>query len=452
MYLISRENRGLYPPLIAWCIAVLSSFVLFPSPVYSFSEDICYEYLDPNKTTNADPLNPQPFNCWDVTCKDSAPNYNPKRPCATTGLETYINAAALEKYHGRNLLHYDVVWLLARMLGIPKADADNLAAHSEATDLGIYTHYDYLGNPIPSSTTAYIYGVRRTNYATKGFWFHYIPWYRMPGMTSNTSTLTYTAPVGDSSPWPEQEVPLRHLRAWAFGKRDTVCEFGITADVTTDTAVCLNGAKNITYSSPIVATADTPPETAPLEWQRIQKKAADDATCNTSDEYNTCYIEGYSSARKGTLEALGVYLHAMDDRLSHFLCSDSSPIEPGSDFYTLTYGQPCAQITHAIMHYNETGHSPVPERSLNAIRYTFYEISNWIAWKKTQSGGYTTEVIVNSSNYPAVSIANADSIVDMIGKALPKGIADYRIKALCKIAIKGYNLGVWHDNSSDCKY
>lgn len=454
MNLLFKRNGEPYPQLITWCAVLLFSYIMFPASAYSFSEDICYEFVDESKTT----INPLPFNCWDITCKDSAPNYNPKRPCATTGLETYINAAFQDKYHGRNLLHFDVVWLLARMLGMPKADADKLAAYSEATDLGTYTHYDYLGNPISGSTTDDIYGVQRTNAATLGFWFHFPPWYRLSGMTQTTSSLTYTTPDGVSSPWPAQEAPLTHLRAWAFGKRDSVCEFGITSDVSIDTAACINnggGAKTLDFTFPIV-NPYRPGDIATLDWQRIQQKAEGDTSCVTTDNttvHDTCYISGYDAARMGTLEALGIYLHVMDDRLSHYACNDASSIDtlPSGNF-RLRYADSCGSATHAVLHYNETGHSPVPERSLNAIRYTFYEISNWITWKKNQPGGYVTEVITNASNYPAVSTANADSIVDMIGKALPRGIADYRIKALCKIAVKGYNLGVWHDNSSDCKY
>lgn len=455
MFVIFKENGWRYPQLLVSLAAILFSFILFSSRAYSFSEDICYDYLDSNKTTNTDPINPLPFNCWDVTCKDSEPNYNPKRSCAATGLETYINAAFRSKYHGRNMLHYDVVWLLARMLGMPKADADVLAAYSEATDLGTYTHYDYLGKPISGSTTDDIYGVQRTNSATFGFWLHFPPWYRLSGMTQATSSLTYTTPVGISSPWPAQEVPLTHLRAWAFGKRESVCEFGITTDPNIDTAPCVNnggGTKTIDFTFPIFNSI-RPGDTVPLDWQRIQKKAEGDATCIASHEHATCYVQGYDSAQKGTLRALAIYLHVMDDRLSHFACDDASSIETlSSGNFSLRYAESCSSATHAALHYNETGHSPVPERSLNAIRYTFYEISNWIAWKKTQAGGYATEVIVNASNYPSVSVENADSLVDMIGKALPRGIADYRIKALCKIAIKGYNLSTWHDNSVDCKY
>lgn len=444
-----------YPRLLTLCMIAVTSAML-SSYAHAFSEDICYEYVNTSKTTYSDPINPVPFNCWDMECKDNINHSNTQ--CATTGVETYINAALLDKYHARNTLHFDVVWLIARMLGMTSQDAYTLAAYSQATDIGQYGHYYANGNPMPNTITDDIIGVQRSNFSSLGFWFHYIPWYRSTGMTETSSTLTYTS-GGTPSPFASQEVPLNHLRAWAFGKRDSVCEFGITKNMNSDTAQCINdggGTAAINYSIPVIADYRPPTSLWTLSWQRINPNSTtygctDPSTGKAIPCYNGGYTTNYANTNKGALKALGVYLHAMDDRLSHFLCVDSAYIEQSGSNYSLQYPAECGQVTHAVMHYAETGHSPVPERSINAIKYSYYEIKEWIAWKKTQTGGFATETVTNASNYPAVSDANMNSISDMIGKALTRGISRDRIKALCKIATRGYNLG-WHDGNTECKY
>lgn len=433
--------------LVKTC-TLLYALILIPSCAYAFFEDICYEYTDASKTA----LNPVPFNCWDVQCKDNINHSNTQ--CVTTGLEDYLVATLSDKYHARNTLHFDVVWLLARMLGMKSGDASTLAYYSEATDPGGFTHYDYLGNPIASSTTDSILGVQRTNLLTSGYWFHYIPWYKLPG-TGTTEHLTYT-PGAVPSPFSSYEVPLNHLRAWAFGKRDSVCEFGLTKDINSDTAACINdggGIVQISVTMPFMAFTYVPlPQTQTLSWQRINPSVAPPYNCDNNGTPTPCYYEynqSYASSISGTLKALGIYLHAMDDRLSHFACVDPSPITPNGSNYVLQYGDTCGQATHALLHYEETGHSPVPERSVEAITYSYYEIQAWIAWKKTQPGGYATDTVVNAQNYPAVSDVN--SIAAIIGNAIARGISRDRVKAMCKLAVKGYNLG-WHDGNSECKY
>lgn len=428
--------------------------VFLPAESDAFFEDLCYEYTDTSKTA----LKPQPFNCWDVQCKDNVKHSNTQ--CVTTGLEGYLTASISDKYHARNSLHFDVVWLLARLNGMTIQDASMLAAYSEATDPGGFTHYDYLGYPIPSTNMTYpaptdnIIGVHRTNDLTYGYWFHYIPWYKLPGMTATTSHLTYT-PGAIPSPFPAQEVPVNHLRAWAFGKRDSLCEFGLTKDIYSDTAACINDGvsaqKGITVHLPFMANLEITATNPAISWQHINPSVSPPYNCVTgSNEPAPCYNDynaAYAGSIKGTVKALGIYLHAMDDRLSHFACVDPSFIALQNDGnYVLQYhNTTCEQGTHAILHYAETGHVPIPQRSLDAIRFSYYEIAEWMNY----TGYDSKQAVVNSSNYPGVN--EVDKIVEMIGTAITRGISRDRIKALCKTAVQGYNLG-WHDGNSDCKY
>lgn len=430
----------------ALAISCAAFFLALPSSAGAFSEDICYDWRDAEKTK----LKPQPFNCWDVECRDANTGYNPNRSCASTGLQSYIEAAS-GRFHTRNMLHYDVVWLLARLLGMRKEDANTLAAYSEAPDQGSYQHYDYLGDTVVSGTTENVNGLYRTNYATYGFWLHYVPWQRLTGMSEQSLSLTFTERNNAGlTPFGAHEAPLNHLRAWAFGQRSDLCEFGILSTPEDPASACINssgGSRTLTYTVPIVGFTATPAPMT-LSWQRVNQQPS--PPCDTSSnpaQHETCYQQTWTAAKKGSLLALGAYLHAMDDRLSHFACTDPSAIRrQANGNYSLDYGNGCGQGFHAVLHYEETGHAPTPDRSLNALRFSFLEIDSWLT-----AMNYPREAVNRASNFPEIKRDNASAIVTLIRPAVERGNAWGRIKALCKTASMGYGVG-WHDGNERCQY
>ncbi len=431
----------------ALVIAATATVLVLPLPASAFSEDICYAWRNTEKSK----LKPQPFNCWDVECQDANAEYNPNRSCGGSGLQTYIEAAVKGGYHTRNMLHYDVVWLFARLLGMSKEDADVVAAYSEAPDQGSYQHYDYLGEGVVSATSDNIDGLYRTNFATNGFWLHYVPWQRLTGMTQQVMPLTFFERNNASrTPFGSHEAPLNHLRAWAFNQRSDLCEFGILTTPEDPSSACINSggsSRSLTYTVPVVGFT-AKPEPLTLSWQRASKLPTPPCDITSgSSERNTCYQQSWASGKKGSLMALGIYLHAMDDRLSHAACTDPSGIRRLlNSNYELDYGNACGQGVHAVLHYEETGHAPTPDRSINALRFSFLEIDSWLT-----AMNYARQPVARVANFPEVSRNNVEAIAGLVRPAVERGNAWGRIKALCKASVMGYGLG-WHDNNSQCQY
>ncbi len=435
-------------PLI-WTVGLLS--IAISSTTWGFSEDICYYYKNPTDKTG--PINPAPFNCWDLQCRDGATSQAPNTAssCVVTGLARYADAT-FGGFHARNSIHFDITWLSARLHGMKEQDALKLAMFTEATDLGSYQHYDYQGFPMTGAVSDNINGVVRTNLATNGFWLHFVPWKKANGSTQNSSELTYTPNTGSASPYPAQEVPLAHLRAWAFGLQKDLCEFGMT-DTQEAIGNCLK-SNTLYYDLPILAGPNNvvdiriQPKEQPmlLGWQRINQTTAD---CDTRD----CYNRDYASVKAGTIEALGIYLHAMGDRISHHYCSDESYIsniwtgegtpKTPADYY-LFYPDICGTAAHVSLHYPETGQAALPERSRDAVNYAYQEIAAWMAGRN-----YVPELITPTRGFPTPT--STDAVNVLMDRALTSGTASERLHNLCNIALQGYQLK-WHDQNPDCTY
>ncbi len=431
---------------------LVSSFCLaIPSSTWAFSEDICYYYQNPIDKNG--PLNPAPFNCWDLQCRDGATSQAPKSAssCVVTGLTRYADAT-LGGFHARNSIHFDITWLSARLQGMKEQDALKLAIYTEATDLGSFQHYDYRGFPLAAAVTDSINGVVRTNIKTNGFWLHFVPWKKSSSYSKNSSELTYTSNTGSASPYPAQEVPLAHLRAWAFGLQKDLCEFGMT-DTQEAIGNCLTSS-SLYYDVPVLAGPNNvvdirvQPTEKPmlLGWQRIKQTAAN---CDTRD----CYQRDYASVKAGSIEALGIYLHAMADRVSHHYCSDESYItsiwtgegspKTPSDYY-LFYPDICGTAAHVSLHYPETGQAALPDRSRDAVYYAYQEIAAWMSIRN-----YTPDPVTPARGFPATNSTEAVNL--LMDRALTGSTASERLNNLCNIAIQGYQLK-WHDQNPDCTY
>lgn len=420
----------------------------------AFSEDICWQYTKPNDKSK---IKPEPFNCWDMQCVDPETGLvKLDKACAARGLKTYIETSMLGVLHGRSVIHYDAVWLIARLLGMKYEDANTLAAYSEATDPGAYSHYDLAGHPSTepgTSTTDNILGAKRDNESSYGFWFHYVPWYRLPG-SSDRSHLTYHQRNDPSiSPFAQVEVPLNHLHAWAFKKRSTLCEFGILSDPLDATSDCPNengGSKMLHVELPVMAGQSTPIGDFVLSWQRMNLSDNCAATDNM-EIHDTCFNRSWAADNAGSLRALAIYIHAMGDRLSHFACVDPSGIQaPSADnpnLFRLVYSpQTCGYAVHALLHYRETGHKPIPSRSKTTIAYAIREINNWMT---AMNYPRETPSATPAKGYP--DIHNEAATVEMIARAAMKGSANDRLSAFCTIAVKGYGLA-WNDGNTSCRY
>lgn len=433
-----EQKKGIRGVVFGAAVILFLSSGLMRGEAGAFAEDVCQAYRGKGVITEESAVIPLPFNCYDLECTDGVDGGEEGAQCIVSGFGTLVLADMLYKLHGRNTLHFDVVWLLGRAAGLTATDAATLASYSQATDLGEYRHYDYQGNALPSFTSESIEGVKRTNYATFGFWLHYVPWFREEGETKRKLTYDFGHADGQS-PFASGEVPLNHIRDWAFGVRDTLCTFGLTdsqGNCYGDPAQDQSSGRLNLYV-PIVNPIAVQDQVT-LGRQKI-KPCAD-----SSDQ--SCYNTDYDKANKGSIKALGIYLHAMDDRISHFQCSDFSAIEQSmggastSDEYTLNYAMTCGQLLHVGMHYRETGHSPVPARSINALVYTLLEIDDWI---KVTGYDRDSSYVGGIEKYKTVAIK-------MVTEGLSQECAAARVQRLCQIA-RANDLG-WHDNNATCEY
>ena len=422
-----------------WRLAAALTLLAAPGAALPFAEDICYVYRDAGVLNDEENLIPAPFNCYDLTCSDGPGGDGGAPECVVEGLATYIGALFIQRnLRGRNTLHFDVAWLLARAAGLTAEDAMTVATYSEATDLGRYQHYDFLGRPIPSSATGDISGLTRTNADTAGFWLHFPPWYRAQGDIGMPEGLDYDfdhAP--GASPYHERERSLNHLRAWAFGQRATLCNFGLTQP----DGQCFVDAQDPADDTTLYVSFPVVGPVAQTGTWALRNQ--DIAPCGNGDP--DCYVSDYDVDHAGTPSALGSYLHSMGDRLSHVQCTNVSYIEetigPKSETdLQLLYSPSCGALVHVAMHYRETGHQPVPGRSVDMVRYTGAEIDDW-----AETTGYARGA------WAVTDPVEQEALWDRIAQtALPEACAADRIAALCEIA-KDHGLG-WHDGNPSCTY
>lgn len=451
-------------------VLLLGLLLAAVAPARAFSEDLCYRYADAAAST----INPAPFNCWDMQCKDGggAP-VSTKGLCAVDGVLTYAEASVLQSLHVRNSLHFDVLYLLGRLHGLGKDDARTLALYGEAPDLGQVVHFDHSGQAVVARSDD-ISGLRRTNVSTPGLWWHFLPWLQPdcgadPAGCQTESTLGYQPGTGLASPFPAAEVPLAHIRAWAFGAQTQLCQFGLT---TSGAAVgdCPQAAagRTLYWDVPLFSVPTTSDvrlkSTQTLQWQPVGKVASGSAGAACIEEISTggaattvCYDPGYAAAHARTLQALGAYLHALGDRLSHYHCSDGAfisrswqgvgePQNPAAGQF-LYYPDICGTVAHAMFHYPETGQPSLPERSEKMIEYSHHEIRQWVELFAAAGRARVTP----RGPYPDPARAGAAEIVRLIADAVAQGAAAERVAALCRIARVGYGLD-WHDDNPSCVY
>ena len=382
---------------------------------HAYSEDICYadnNNVDIKKVKN----------CWDMQCKDD----DASGACVVGGITLYLKTTLLanpeEPSAARSILHFDQLWMMARAAGLSLQDALVVASYSEATDKGTYTEHNI--NPMLNYTTASIPGVNRNNIAGGGPWFHFVPRSGDPATAPHTDDGSLSYNPASSLPFGPYELPLTHIRNWAFGKIPVLCAFAITNP---------DGSCN-TSADIFVSYAAIGPTSIP-EHYYLGPVAINSAS---NPDPNTAY--------SGTLMGLGIYLHSLGDRVSHYKCSEYSFItEPTPKHYALSFPEDrCGQIEHGLMHYTETGHAPVPARSTLTQDYYFNEIVQWLALHPQYRSH--PPLVMSAGSVPI----DFDQLKARITYAIGQGGAAERLSALCNAALV-FGLG-WHDGNTQCDY
>ncbi|MFE3292821.1 hypothetical protein [Rhodococcus sp. NPDC059234] len=312
-----------------------ATFIAAPPPsAQAFAEDVCYTE-DGGPAYNCGPLPPPcPLDDADAPI------------CGLQAFATY-GFTLRRPLGGRSLVHTDSTYIIARSVGFSERDAYWIAAYDEATDLGTFAPRDTRGRPVPDAsalTTKDISGLVRTHFSTGGFLFHFLP--TMPGPASGAMR-----PDVDDT---RHEVMLTHVRRWAMagpGSGAPLCTGGFT-----------NPSANGDYATGATCYGDTHPAQIDGQYSVVSPVAVP-FTNETGQQVisGTVRSQDFDSwiGDNSWNARMGIYLHSLGDRISHYLCTDAGTITaptPDQPTFRIDLNKPpCDQGPHAIRHEYETG-------------------------------------------------------------------------------------------------
>lgn len=339
-------------PLVALVVATSAVGSTLPSPsAHAFGEDLCY--LKKGGLAQCVPLA--------KGCKVG--EYRPR--CAAGSLAASL-AMAPKRTSGRSMIHTDATYLMARLAGFDEPSAYWIAAYDQATDLGRFVPADRTGKLLadpdkcPSGVsngpetacermTAKIDGLRRENIITGGTLYHFhAPFHE--GIKSPIAGIDGLHPNLDGPR--DQELFLEHLRHWAMGQ-GVACTGGFTdaegGSFATGPGCFRGGTGKI-----VGALAALGPIKFPLVLTPGLQVIVPGKKPVTSDGF-----DAYVGKARAPFARIGIYLHALQDRVSHHVCTDQSyaagPMKDGPMFVIDMTSKECSQPLHFLRHAFEVG-------------------------------------------------------------------------------------------------
>jgi len=374
---------------------VLLAATLWPEPSHAFGPDICL--LTTGELANCTPL---PEDC---------PAGDESKACLDEiGSASGAVSDGTEEVGGkRSMLHMDFTFFVAQFIGYSRNNAYYIAAYDDGTDLGRYIPRDVTGKLLadPEECDAGIdsgkckwitqpmAGLNKVNIATGGVFYHFhAPFNRViPAPPSNIDGMH---PNTDD---PDVEQFLSHLRRWAdtsYGV-DLLCAHGLTDNDTNDRwdyaygQGCYGskqGEERLLVGKLNVAAEGAPTESGAISVPYVVRTGAQvlhytpDGLTIDSTQFNDYVGKKWKYAR------IGIYLHAYQDRVSHYHCVDDSymvgPIDGTAApvaFAEDMSSHQCDQQLHVARHSWEAGvdQSTVPseDRTMEAgMRGTYDEL------------------------------------------------------------------------------
>ena len=403
------KPRNLPGHLLSTSLALtaLSTVLFASSPAMAFSEDIC---LEPNAAGGNDVVN----------CMDAAhcgPNAEDHTHCRVNA----VMDAASAMGKGRSVIHTDLTHFMAQAIGLRGDVAYWLAAFNEIVDATTYVPFDMNGDLFEEDSvysTPSLNGWSRQNPSAGGFTYHFPAVFkytanaanRFPGAANPLYTIDGAHPHLDDA---VSEGMLYHLRAWALA--------------TTPRGSCVNGftgydstLKSFFTGSQCWKTSDLALKNSPesvTRWIRgwmptftvvngaqmpFSSYSGTDIVQYTAPEQMGGQITGIrfdyeigsilgaaprslwddantSAKVPASIVRMGMYLHVLQDRISHATCGDASVVhEPDAlGYFRFNYSpDECTQDQHAVRHYEEIGFPPAqtPERVYSALSYAWDEM------------------------------------------------------------------------------
>ena len=237
----------------------------------------------------------------------------------------------------RSSLHFDSVYYLAQAAGLGARDAYFIAAHNEAVDIGRYLHRDQQGVLLadPAACTGAapppecalnsleLGGVNRNNFAGGGIFYHF-----MAPLEGVSGIDGFVPPVDD----PRAEPQLSHVRRWLYQPDAPLCVAGLTQPDAQGSlahgAACYQSTTR--PNSELLGRIPVVTELGYLSYIDWLTPLGEQTVLTdpiTGSAVPASALDAYLPPEQLPLLRLGIYLHALQDRISHQRCNLDSRIE-----------------------------------------------------------------------------------------------------------------------------
>ncbi len=370
----------------------------WPSSAMAFTEDLCFSDT---------PLGRRMTNCYAYDpASDECPPGDVTQPCQ---LENLPDVALMLARDGRSMVHFDATYVLAQTMGFSADEAHLLAAYDQAADVVRYVPFDRNGDPVIENEawcdgssgqpeackyrTIDIAALNRLDFDSGGALLHYMA----PHNHGGAGTDAFSLDPRDLDPTAEEM--LLGWREWATYQRPEGCTLGL------ESALGCYGAgpgtaKRIVGALPVLADVGLVPIVVELGEQVFRWDEDDDAEL-VSSEFDAAVGDVIDeSANDAWLARFGLYLHFLQDRVSHTRCSDSpnteitGPLAGGH--YDVDYDTyECAAPIHGLRHSWEVGRDqsqldPADRTTEHALRLTYEELM-WFAGEHQRERAFTPD-------------------------------------------------------------
>ncbi|MFI4957227.1 MAG: hypothetical protein ACHQAX_08480 [Gammaproteobacteria bacterium] len=323
---------------------------LWPVLGFAFGDDICFykEPMDPGRIM---------FNC--VELHESCYPLNTDQSCKTQTAHHTIDASPTAQYL-RSMVHMDATFYIAQAVGLPYDEAYRIAAYDQSIDLGGYVPVDRHGVPLvepaqcetetPPENCKYVAkplnALVRTNLSSGGTFFHY-------GVLNNPTQK----PVNGLDPLKNESIienMLTNLRAWIFSNA-LLCTAGLNGR---EVGTCYH--KSTGLPGKIYGAVPVLEDDERLDQQfniTLTEQILHETEAETIFARDIGAYVGEANANDAKM---GIYLHVLQDRISHHSCMDtatlSDPLQTADENFVATYDPAvCHQGIHLVWHGWEAG-------------------------------------------------------------------------------------------------
>ncbi len=418
---MNRVRRLVLPLVAAACV--------FPLDASAFSEDLCVDSTTGKISNCLVDEHCNPFLGPTPRCR------------IHLFMDATQASAAANIGLSRSMLHVDTTYFLARALGISYRAAYWIAAYDEVADIGAYEPFGNDGKVLMEEEGLGLVAAVRLNGWARNFpytssWSYHMP---APYRPDTEKLVPDCVGEGHADDNPNEfpicgarpdlhdvvhEGMIVHSRDWAFNFRKSTdvhkaCAAGFTvADreshftgpicyksdprlVSNSSRVTkyiqgempvLKGFQNLTFPFEAFTGRQiakfSPPDTVlpvPLPGAPMPDlndvRLADNLPAIIVEEvppqYLTEMLDGRTSEQFSDLIRMGIYLHILQDRISHHVCGDRSSVtgpDAGGYFHYGYDDAECGQDIHAYYHYQELGQADLPLRTVTSLEYTFDEL------------------------------------------------------------------------------